>query len=308
MIVMEKAMDKNISLIINPCAGTRRMHGMLTDVVDRLNRAGYKSTVFITGAKGDATEYAAKECIGSDLVICSGGDGTFNEVVNGLMKSGLSIPIGYIPTGSTNDFANSLHLSSDIMTAVGDIINGCVTDLDIGVINGQYFSYVASTGIFTRTTYSTPQNLKNLLGHAAYVLEGAKDLTSFIPMSFDIECEEGSFSGEYILGAVCNSTSLGGVLKLDPDVVDLNDGLFELLFIRMPESLDELLRITNALSRKNYDCDMIDFVSSSKVTIKCEEPLDWTLDGELCRCGETVTIENIHNAIKVITPGVLVDL
>ena len=298
-------MDKKVSMIINPCAGTRKMRGMLTDVVDKLNRAGYKSTVFITGARGDATAYAAKECGDSDLVICSGGDGTFNEVINGLLAGDVSVPIGYIPAGSTNDFANSLHLSSDIMTAVGDIINGCAVNLDIGKINGQYFSYVASTGIFTRSTYSTPQNLKNLLGHAAYVLEGAKDLTTFTPMDFEIECDEGSFSGEYILGAVCNSTSLGGVLKLDPEVVDLNDGLFELLFIRMPESLDELLRITNALSRKNYDCDMIDFVSSSKVTIKCGEPLDWTLDGELCRCGDTVTIENIHNAIKVITPGII---
>lgn len=302
-------MQKHVSMIINPCAGTRRIQGQLTDVVAKFNRAGYKSSVFITGKRGDATEYAAKECAGSDLIICAGGDGTLNEVINGLMAGGIKIPIGYIPAGSTNDFANSLHLSSDITTAVRDIINGGPMDLDIGLINGQYFSYVASTGIFTRTTYSTPQNLKNLLGHAAYVLEGAKDLTTFTPMYFDIEYDGGTFSGEYILGAVCNSTSLGGVLKLDPDVVDMNDGLFELLFIRMPESLEELLRITNALTRKNYyDCDMIDFASSPRVKIIGDEPLDWTLDGELCRCGSTVTVENIHNAIQVVTSGIQVDL
>lgn len=301
-------MDKRVSMIINPCAGTKRMRGMLTEVVAEFNRAGYKSTVFITGKRGDATEFAAKECGGSDLVICSGGDGTLNEVINGLMSGGLKIPIGYIPAGSTNDFANSLHLSSDIPTAVRDIINGGPMNLDIGLINGQYFSYVASTGIFTRTTYSTPQNLKNLLGHAAYVLEGAKDLTSFTPIYFKIEHDSGSFSGEYILGAVCNSTSLGGVLKLDPEIVDMNDGLFELLFIRMPNSLDELLQITNALTRKNYDCEMIDFVTSSNVNIISDDPLDWTLDGELCRCGDAVRVENIHNAIQVVTSGFHVTL
>lgn len=292
--------NKRLSMIINPCAGTKRIRNVLVDVVDKFNRAGYECTVYITAAHGDATDYAASCCGGSDLVVCSGGDGTLNEVINGLRIGDSDIPIGYIPAGSTNDFANSLGISSDIMTAVDDIINGKPRKYDLGLIDGNYFSYVVSTGIFTKTTYTTPQNLKNILGHAAYVLEGVKDLAGITPMHLTLECAEGSrFEGEYIFGAVCNSTSLGGVLTLDPKVVDMNDGLFEMLFIRMPKNLDELLRITNALTRKKYDCDLIDFVSTSSVTVICDHPLDWTLDGELCSCGERVTICNVRDSVSI---------
>ena len=292
--------NKKLSMIINPCAGTKRIRNVLVDVLNKFNRAGYECITYITAAHGDATGYAASHCGNSDLVVCSGGDGTLNEVINGLRQGGIDVPIGYIPAGSTNDFANSLSISSDIMTAVDDIINGKPQTYDLGLIDNSYFSYVVSVGAFTKTTYTTPQNLKNILGHAAYVLEGIKDLASISPMHLKLDCAEGKqFEGDYIFGAVCNSTSLGGVLTLDPNVVDMNDGLFELLFIRSPKNLDELLRITNALTRKKYDCELLDFVSTSGVTVTCDHPLDWTLDGELCSCGETAVISNIRDAVRI---------
>lgn len=298
------ALDKRLSMIINPCAGKKRIVGALADVIGRFNRAGYECTVYMTAAAGEATVYAAERCADADLVVCAGGDGTLNEVINGLMKAGLRVPVGYIPAGSTNDFANSIGLSSDISEAVDDIISGSPRKLDLGLINGRYFTYVISAGLFTKTTYTTPQDLKNILGHAAYVLEGIKDLGSITPMELTVDCGEKKWSGEYILCAVCNSTSLGGVVKIDPSVVDMNDGLFELLFIRMPHSLDELLRITNAITRKSYaGCELIDFVSAPRVTVTSSQPLDWTLDGELCRCGEQVTVENVRDALTIMTKG-----
>ncbi len=290
---------KKLTMIINPKAGTKRIRNFLPEIIALYNSRGWECSVYVTTKRGDAPYFAGQCTADSSLVVCAGGDGTFNEVVSGMLDAGVDLPIGYIPAGSTNDFASGLHLSSDIMKAATDIMDGHERTLDLGKIDDRYFSYVASVGIFTKPSYSTSQNLKNAIGYGAYIIEGAKDLATISPIKLRIECEERLFEGEYIFGAISNSTSIGGILTLDSSVVDMNDGRVELLFIKSPKSLDELLRITNALSKKHYDCDMIDFVSTSKVTVTGEKPISWTLDGELYSGGVTAHAENLPHAVRV---------
>ena len=233
-------MKKNL-MIMNPCSGKRQANKLLTDMVELFTKNGYMTTVLTTTARGDGTLYAAEHGGDFDLITCVGGDGTFNEVVAGIVESNRKIPVGYIPAGSTNDFANSLGLSTDVMKAARDIISGEKISLDIGSFNGRKFSYVASFGAFTQTSYSTPQSVKNMLGHLAYILEGVTSLTSIRPQHLRIEANGVVYDGDYIFGAVSNSTSLAGILTLSPEYVDMGDGLFELLLVKMPRNLICLL-------------------------------------------------------------------
>ena len=169
---------KRLLLILNPCSGKKRANRALAEIVSIFNRGGYDVTVYTTAARGDATQVAASRCREFDCVVCAGGDGTFNEVVSGVYAAGSDTPIGYIPAGSTNDFASSMHLSRNLLQAARDIVEGEPRTLDLGSFNGRCFSYVASFGAFTRASYATSQSVKNALGHLAYVLGGIKELPS----------------------------------------------------------------------------------------------------------------------------------
>ena len=169
---------KKMLFVMNPVAGMRRAAKYLTDILSLYNRAGYEITVYMTGKQGDAVSVVEEKARQVDIIVCCGGDGTFNEVVSGLLRAGADTPIGYIPAGSTNDFANSLHLSPSILQAAQDILDGEPTPYDVGSFAGRYFSYVASFGLFTRTSYSTPQNFKNIVGHMAYLLSSIQELSS----------------------------------------------------------------------------------------------------------------------------------
>lgn len=292
---------KKLQLIINPTAGMKQGKKYLADVVACFYDGGYISTVFVTEKRGDATEYVRSYASGYDMIVCIGGDGTFNEVVAGLIKGGVDVPVGYIPAGSTNDFAASLKLSSDVMEACEDILEGCERRLDIGMFNGRSFSYVASFGAFTKASYSTPQSIKNTLGHVAYILEGIKDIPQIHPEHIKIEANGEVIEGDYLFGAVSNSTSLGGILALDPDIVDMNDGVFEIMLIKSPENITDLNVVLKALSTKQYDCPMIDFIKTQRAVIHASEDIDWSLDGEFeAGCGY-IEVENRHSAIRLIT-------
>ncbi|MBQ4313713.1 MAG: YegS/Rv2252/BmrU family lipid kinase, partial [Clostridia bacterium] len=246
------------------------------------------------------TTFAADFAGEHDLVVCIGGDGTFNEVINGIVTSGAKTPLGYIPAGSTNDFANSLGLSSNIMTAAQNIMDGTPHSIDVGSFGDRYFSYVASFGAFTKASYSTPQNLKNALGHLAYVLEGIKDIPTIHSEHLRFELPDRALEGDYIFGAISNSTSLGGILKINPALVDIGDGLFEMLLIKVPRNADELLRIITALTKQQYDIDMIDFISASSVTVHAGVGLSWSLDGEMAVTDRTTLVSNVHHAISIV--------
>ena len=293
-------MDKKNLIIMNPFSGKREANKYLTDIIDILTKGGYMTTILTTTERGDGTVYASRYAGEFDLITCIGGDGTFNEVVAGLLDGGERVPVGYIPAGSTNDFANSLKLSTNILKATEDIVKGRLKTLDIGSFNGRKFSYVASFGAFTQTSYSTPQSVKNMLGHLAYILEGATSLTSIKPQHLKIEANGMPYEDDYIFGAISNSTSLAGILTLDPQYVDMNDGLFELLLVRSPKNPIELAEIVYMLTTQNYESNKITFVNADSFTIYADENMDWSLDGEYQEGCERIEIENLHNAIDIV--------
>jgi len=292
---------KKLFLVMNPCSGKKRANKVLAEIIDVFNRADYEVTAYMTAARGDATRAAAERAADFDRIICIGGDGTLNEVIAGLHEVGQQTPIGYIPAGSTNDFASSLGLPKDLLDAARLAATGEPRKLDIGSFNGRCFSYVASFGAFTRTSYATPQGMKNALGHVAYLLAGAKELTSIRSTHMRFVLADGtSFEDDYIFGAISNSTSVAGLLTLSPDLVDLNDGLFELLLIRKPHSLLELSDCVLALTTQEYHTPMLTMVSTGRVEIDCPSELDWTLDGEYAAGQAHCVVENLHDAIRVI--------
>ena len=292
---------KKLFLVMNPCSGKKRANKVLAEIIDVFNRADYEVTAYMTAARGDATRAAAERAADFDRIVCIGGDGTLNEVIAGLHEVGQQTPIGYIPAGSTNDFASSLGLPKDLLDAARLAATGEPRKLDIGSVNGRCFSYVASFGAFTRTSYATPQGMKNALGHVAYLLAGAKELTSIRSTHMRFVLADGtSFEDDYIFGAISNSTSVAGLLTLSPDLVDLNDGLFELLLIRKPRSLLELSDCVLALTTQEYHTPMLTMVSTGRVEIDCPSELDWTLDGEYAAGQAHCVVENLHDAIRVI--------
>ncbi len=286
---------------MNPCAGTKKANKYLTDILVLFGKNGYNSTVHLTEDTGDAKNFAKENAKNFDLVVAIGGDGTFNEVVEGVIKSGADVEIGYIPAGSTNDFANSLKLSRNILRAAEDIMVGTAKQIDIGSFNGRNFSYVASFGAFTEVAYKTPQNAKNTLGYLAYALEGIKDIANLKSKHLRFVADDTVIEDDFIFGAICNSTSVGGVINLDPKLVDLSDGLFELLLIRLPKDLFELNEIVLALGSKKYNTKMISFLSAKNISVETPEQINWTLDGEYACGAETIKVENLHKAIKFIT-------
>ncbi len=292
---------KKLFFLMNPHAGQRRANKVLTEILDIFNRAGYEVSAYMTAAPGDgvdAVRYHAQKC---DLIVCCGGDGTFNETISGLLQSGCDVPVGYIPAGSTNDFAASLKLSTNILQAAQDIVEGTAQRFDVGSFQGRNFSYVASFGIFTKSSYATPQSVKNALGHMAYILSGITEITQIKTHQLRFELPDGRvFEDKFIFGAVSNSTSVGGVLTLAPSLVDLSDGKFELLLIRAPKNVGELAECISALQKQTYNCAMLTLASIDRVKITTAEQLDWTLDGE-CEHGKPeLEVQCLHNAVQIV--------
>ena len=292
---------KRLLLLVNPNAGTRQARRFLPEMISVFNRAGWLSSVYITEKRGDAVDFT-RACAGdADLVVACGGDGTLNEVITGLQLSGHKTPLGYIPCGSTNDFASGLGLPTAPLTACEAIVSGRPRTLDVGLFApDRYFSYTASFGAFTSVSWSTPQNVKNVLGHAAYILEGIRSLADIRPIHMRITADGQLFEEDYIFGAVCNSTSLGGVLKLEENVVDMNDGRFEALLIPFPADLLVLNRILNALRTHHYEDESLQFLRASSFLFEGSQDTTWTLDGEAAEGSARVEIKNIHDAIRLI--------
>ncbi len=290
---------KKLLLIVNPKAGTRRIGRVLPEVIEIFNRADYEVTVHITAGSGDCTQVVRSRGAQADLIVCAGGDGTFNEAVAGMMESGIDRPLGYIPCGSTNDFAISLKLPTDPVKAAQLIVDGVPLKYDVGLFGDRYFSYVASFGAFTRASYSTPQDVKNALGHTAYLLEGIQEISQIRKEHIRIELDDRIIEDDFLFGAVSNSTSMGGILTLDPRQVDMRDGKFELLLIRAPQDLMEIHECVQAVSKQIYNCAMMTFVSTKKLTVHADASMPWTLDGEREEGREQVVIRCLHQAITL---------
>lgn len=291
---------KKLLLVINPRAGMMRANRFLPDIVCLFNSYGYENIVYSTRAPGDGVTICKEKAPEVDLVVCIGGDGTFNEIIAGMMESGAGKPIGYIPAGSTNDLAKSMKLSRNIMKAAKDIMLGSPRALDVGSFNGRYFSYVASCGAFTKASYSTPQLNKNILGRTAYLLEGINELPELKPVRLRVETADETYEDDYIFAAVSNSTSVAGLLTLDSKLVDLNDGKFEIMLIKSPATPVQLMDIVHALNIRNYKNPMIRFFSTDHAVIHSPKSVDWTLDGEYMKGQQTIDFRNVHSAIHLI--------
>ena len=291
---------KKMLFIMNPMAGTKRASRFLSEILNIFNRADFQVEVYITACPGDGRIYVKNHCQDADLVVCCGGDGTYNETVSGLLDCGCNIPVGYIPAGSTNDFANSLKLPLMPMEAAHAITEGVPCPVDLGKFGDRYFSYVASFGAFTRASYATPQSMKNALGHTAYLLGGISELSQIRATHMKLTVDDEVIEDDFIFGAVCNSTSVGGILTLDPNQVDMSDGLFEVFLIRAPKDLAELGEFFLAIQKKQYNCKMMRFLAGRKIVAQCSEQISWTLDGEEAEGAEVVEIENLHHAYSIL--------
>ena len=241
---------RKLLMIINPKAGRTKSREPLFDACVAFSQAGYLLSVRTTRSPADAVRIAAEEGAKFDVVVAVGGDGTLNQVVSGLNHLERPPLLGYMAQGSTNDFASTLNISKDPLVAAESIIHGEPRHLDVGFWNERCFVYVASFGAFTRSSYSAPQAAKNALGHFAYILEGMKDLSTLRPYKVRITADGEVLDGEYLFGAVCNSISIGGLMKLSPERVILDDGKFELLLIRNPKDIMELRDCVRALQQK----------------------------------------------------------
>lgn len=295
---------KKLLFILNPRAGTMQANKYMYEILQIFSDAGYITNVLITSKSGDAREFAKEYANENHIVACAGGDGTLNEVIDGVIYSNAKCIIGYIPAGSTNDFGASIGLSKHVVDAAKAIAYGEPMMLDVGSFNGRYFSYVASFGAFTSTSYSVPQNLKNIMGHTAYVLQGIKDIVNIKPTHCKIYADEGTeaekvIEGDYIFGAVCNSTSVGGIIKLDSFGVDMNDGLMEAFLIHSPKTILDINSLVRALLSNSLDSADIEFFSAKKVRFEMSKDIPWTLDGEYEEGYDSIEIDTIEDAIEI---------
>ena len=291
---------KKMLFIMNPYAGQRRANRFLPEIIGIFNRAGYEVIIHMTTGSSDATQTAQRKAPEVDLIVCCGGDGTFSETASGVLRSGVDVPIGYIPAGTTNDFATSLGLPSDILMAAQLAAQGTPDTIDMGIFGDKYFSYVASFGAFTRASYATPQNIKNALGHTAYILGGISELSQIRKVHIRMEMEDQTIEDDFLFGAISNSTSYAGIVSLDPKQVDMSDGQLEVLLVRAPKNLTEITECIQAVQNQVYNCSMITFCRCSTMTVYADPDMPWTLDGEREDGHSKIRIENAHLALRVI--------
>lgn len=308
---------KKILFIFNPRSGKAQIRNKLLDILDIFTKAGYELSVHVTQRCGDAMEAAAEYGGNADLVVCSGGDGTLNETISGLMKLDHLPNLGYIPAGSTNDFASSLKISKNMIRAAEAAVYGEPFPIDIGCFcEDRHFVYIAAFGAFTEVSYLTPQDKKNVLGHQAYMLEGMKSLASIKSYGMKIECEElpagiplypesvgkkeeMTLEGEFIFGMITNTISVGGFKGLVTQDVALDDGEFEVLLIRTPKTPLDLTNIINYMFLKEEPNEYVHKFRTRSLRILSEEPIDWVLDGEFGGTKREVNIINLKKRIQI---------
>lgn len=289
---------KKLYFILNLQSGKATISSKLAVVIDMFTKAGYEVTARPTQERMDACAAAKYACgQGFDLIVCSGGDGTLNEVIQGVMRSEKKLPIGYIPAGSTNDFARGVGIPRNIIDAVQWIIDGKKYPCDIGSFNDKFFTYIAAFGAFTEVTYETSQQVKNVLGHVAYVLNGISRLKNIKSYHMKITYDDEIIEDNYIFGMVTNSSSVAGLLSLNNFLLD--DGLYEVTLIKTPGNPLDLQRIIHSLLNIDIDTAYIKSFRTSKIRFECDDELQWTIDGEFGGAYKTVDVCNNKQAIEL---------
>lgn len=275
-------MRKKMLFVYNPNAGRGKIKSKLSSILETLMNTNHEVVVYPTKKKMDARdivkEYARDN--NCDAIVCSGGDGTLNEVVEGIMETGSIVPVGYIPSGTTNDFGHSLKIPKDMISAAELVVEGNTVMCDVGSINERFFTYTAAFGLFTDVSYETSQNAKNALGRVAYILSGVSKLHTVKSYHLKVEYNDEIIEDDFIYGMFANSDSVGGFKGLTGKNVSLNDGLFEMLLIRMPRTLIDLTNTVNELLRGELNTEHSYYARVSKARFSAEEEVPWTLDGE----------------------------
>ncbi len=309
-------MMKKLLFIYNPNAGRGNVRRYVSRIVEHLSAAGYLIAIFPTAKHGDAVRWARHYAKKYDFVVASGGDGTLNEVVNGMMQArenGDQIPpLGYIPEGTVNDFATSRAIPKDVTEALQVVTNGNDVPTDIGSYTAEgtvnYFTYIAAFGIFTSASYETPQDAKNVLGKTAYVLEAIRSLQVIHPYRVTVRHDDVEFTDDFIYGMVTNSTSVGGFQGLTGPEVHLDDGQFDVILVRNPRNAADLQEIINAFLQQSYQSDSVYHFHSGEITFLSEDEIPWTLDGEAGGAHKEVIVHNHQKALSVRVPGTAGDV
>ena len=294
---------KRLLFIYNPHAGKELLKPRVSDIVDIFVKAGYEVVIYPTQSYRDAYRKVQEtESEDYDLVVCSGGDGTLDEVVTGMMSRKKRVPIGYIPTGTTNDFANSLHIPRNLLEAADNAVNGEIFPCDIGGFNDGTFVYIAAFGLFTDVSYETKQEMKNVLGHLAYVLEGTKRLFNVPAYRIKFTHDGESVEDEFIFGMVTNSRSVGGFRNMIGKQVVFDDGLFEVTLIKRPKNPLELQEIIAALLIEQIDTKYMYTFKTGEIAFESLEEIPWTLDGEYGGSHDEVIIRNYKQELPIMVP------
>ena len=292
--------SKKLLFIVNPVSGKKLVLKHLAEIIRCFMDAGFTVTTMVTSRRGEATEIVRRHAAEHHRICCAGGDGTLNETLTGLAITGLNIPLSYIPCGSTNDFAIAHGLSSDIMKAAEKAAFGSSRRYDVGRFGDRYFSYVAAFGAFSWLSYTTDQNLKNVLGHTAYIIDGIKDLPKVKPHHVKITADGAVHEADYIFGAICNTTSIAGTVELPHNQVDTCDGRLELLLIKNPRTILEFEAVVKGLHNQDYSCPLIEFFRASDIWVENPPGLEWALDGEGPGLGEKVHIEILPGFLELV--------
>ncbi len=293
---------KKVLLIVNPCSGRSKSRASISDIVNKFSDDDYEFSIHTTTCQGDATNIVKRELQDHDLVVCCGGDGTLNETINGVMDMPRRVPIGYIPAGTTNDLARTLGIPTGYEKATELIQSGQVNDYDLGLFNNRCFCYIASFGAFSASSYTTPQRLKNLFGHKAYVVKGFLETKDIHPTRMRIEYDDGVLEDDFIFGTISNSTSVGGFFKFREEDIKLNDGYFEVLLVKNIPFYKYIPAIRK-VQKYQYDGKEIIFFKTKKLKIHSpDECVNWTVDGEYGGAHHNVMIHVLERAIDICSP------
>ncbi len=295
-------MDKSLMLIVNPKAGRGSYRISFGDAMYVLAEGGYRTTLFFTRKRGDATCFAAQYAADYDTVACIGGDGTLSEVLAGLMQLDNPPPIGYFPMGTANDVATTLALpKNDTVAAAKRILTGTPHPFDVGGFGeNNYFAYIAAFGAFTEVSYATPQDQKKMLGHLAYVLQGMQQLPKIEPIHTVVEYDDGIFEGNLLYGSVSNSTSVAGIVRLPEAMVSLGDGMSELVLVRDPGTVANFAELVSSVLSERFDSDKLLILHTKKARFHFDTPIAWTRDGESGGAYTDIEIRNIRCPVRLI--------
>lgn len=290
-----------VLVIINPRSGRLRVRSQLFDIASCFSENGCETTVFTTRAKGDAERYAAAMADRFDVVVCRGGDGTLNEVVNGVMRAKEKKPIGYLPAGTSNDFAHTLGIPDEGKKAVLAIVNGSPMPHDIGIFNDdRYVNYTASFGLFTKSSYATPQPAKNLLGYGAYLSVAVKEISQIKTHRLKVTCDGEVYEGDYVFGSVTNALAVGGFIHYKKEEVDFNDGIFEMVLVKKPENIRQWYDALKGANKGNFDDRFVTLIRGREFKFESDQAISWSLDGEYGGEHRLSTFRVIQNGIEII--------